>query len=203
LVVNLGDGDGTFGPDIGSGQAQIRFSGSSFVLRDVNGDGQLDAINPGNNAALGDGAGHFFAAPRPSFGLPGGSIAVADVNGDGKLDVIGQTTNRLLISTGFGDGSFTDFVFVPVPNLAGLGDVLADDLNYDGLVDLIMANEGELDLLLNNGDGTYQAPIRLHAPGVTRASNRPISSVPTVLADVNQDGLLDLLAAETVLLRKH
>jgi|ERR1035437_1605794 hypothetical protein len=69
--------------------------------------------------------------------------------------------------------------------------VAAADVNGDGNVDLISANEssGTLTILTNNGSGSYGSNTTLHtSPG-------PVS---VVVADVNGDGTADLICACSV-----
>ncbi|MES2220019.1 MAG: FG-GAP-like repeat-containing protein [Acidobacteriota bacterium] len=73
--------------------------------------------------------------------------------------------------------------------------VLHGDLNGDGHEDLITIARpqwedgpaGNFSSVLSNGDGTYKAPITYTFPSVN-------GGIPTVLADFNGDGKLDLAA---------
>jgi hypothetical protein len=79
----------------------------------------------------------------------------------------------------------------------GTGSVALGDLNGDGRLDMVVANgcvsgsqcgsmtAGSLDVLLGNGDGTFQAPVS-YFTGSTHVSFATI-------ADVNDDGRPDLL----------
>ena len=123
------------------------------------------------------------------------SIAVADLNGDGKLDLItgNQTDHSISVLLGNGDGSFRNAVTYPVGN-AGNGAVAIADLNGDGKVDIIVPNNNfpstrlyGLYVLFGNGDGTLQTPVGR----VLNANYRDVK-----IADFNQDGNLDVLAAD-------
>ncbi len=67
--------------------------------------------------------------------------------------------------------------------------VAVADLNGDGVPDLVTANStggGELNVLLGNGDGTFQAAVSF-APGISPWS--------VAVADINGDSVPDLVTA--------
>src|SRR5262249_28649081 len=111
------------------------------------------------------------------------------LNGDGKLDMVvadnlNNTANVLL---GKGDGTFQN----PVDYGAGSHpySVKAGDVNGDGKLDLVLANDntsGTVSILLGNGNGTFQAALPA-AVGDTPHE--------AVLADMNGDGVLDIVTA--------
>ena len=99
-------------------------------------------------------------------------MVVADFNADGHLDTAFANNSPMGGMTavfGNGDGTFQDFYSLPLPSISSF-DTQAADLDHDGIVDLILSSESEIDLLINNGDGTFQLPIRLDAPGLVRRS---------------------------------
>src|SRR5262249_18327088 len=129
-------------------------------------------------------------------------VLAADVNGDGTLDLISLTklvdntsgslqASRIDVYLGKGDGTFQPRISTTVPH-GYLLDGAALDLNQDGLVDLVLIDGGgALDVFTGNGDGTFRPPLRYDAPGILRA----------ILADLNDDGLIDILAGDTILFR--
>ena len=209
----LGNGDGTF-------QAPLSFSSAggdavSVAISDVNGDGKPDIVasnycycsasTVGVLIANGDGT---FQSPV-SY-LTGGarsySVLLADFDGDGKADiavanscaqgndcssgVIGVLINK-------GDGSYN-----PVKTFNPGGQYLyaaaIGDLNHDGNLDLIAANQcstlgcangGSVGVLLGDGQGAFQ-PAKV-------ISTAPISGFQSslVTADVDGDGNQDVLSA--------
>ena len=152
---------------------------------------------------LGNGDGTFQAAVRYSS-VDDYSIAVAtgDFNGDGKLDLaVGNVkcedvNGRCLIPgsisvlLGNGDGTFGAAVTYSSgndawPPLQGSNSIAASDLNGDGRLDLVLSGR---DVLLGNGDGSFQAAQSYNPTGVQAHSE--------VVADFNGDGKPDLAVSE-------
>ena len=201
--VFLGNGDGTFRATMsyGSGGNQAL----SVAVADVNGDGKADLLvanqcatatsggctstNGSVGVLLGNGDGTFQPAVTYNSGAAH-SVVVADVNGDGKPDLI-VAQGDVGVLLGNGDGTFQPEVsYAPG---AGAFSVTVADVNGDGKLDLLVpnvsfsSNNGEVGVLLGNGDGTFQAPTAYDSGGF----------VPNfvAVADVNGDGKLDLIVA--------
>ena len=194
----LGNGDGTFKPaisDVGGANAY------AFAAADFDGDKKLDLVIVTSGTlyvelGLGTGkfAGEVFETSAASFP---GSVVVGDFNGDKKPDLAvtgngAQPGNDFIdVLLGNGDGTFQTAVGYPVglgTNSLGLA-----DLDGDGKLDLIVTNAGitaaggdHVDVLLGNGDGTFQAAA---AYGVATS---PIS---LAVGDFNGDGLPDVATA--------
>jgi len=138
----------------------------------------------------------------PITSLSGGqntlAAAAADLNGDGKLDVV--TANQcaptncsngiVTVLLGNGDGTYQ----APVSYATGeeTKAVAIADVNGDGRPDILAVNacnsncsSGQVDVLLGNGDGTFQPAVAYNTGAV--------SSNSLAVADVNGDGKLDLL----------
>ena len=148
--------------------------------------------NGGNNSVsvlLGNGNGTFQThVDYSGTGSNPRSIALGDFNGDGKLDIAtangGDYTNGLSILLGTGTGTFASPVNY---NLAGNNNysyqVIAKDLNGDGKLDLVLAdNTSRLTVAYGNGDGTFN-------PITYNMGNQEISAA---VADFNGDGLPDI-----------
>ncbi len=182
--------------------------GATFV--DVNNDGRLDLyvcrFGVPNLLFLNQGDGTFREAASEAglaFADASNMAAFADYDRDGWLDVYLQT--NLLDSTAHpggqrdrlfrnnGDGTFTD-----VTDRAGIsGETQGHsatwwDYDNDGWPDLYVANDfAPADSLYhNNRDGTFTNVIDRVVP------HTPHSSMGADLADVNNDGLIDLLVAD-------
>jgi len=181
--VFLGNGDGTFKPEVDYGGG-----GSSITVGDFNGDNHLDVVTSGganNNFAIqfGNGDGTFgFPTTVPTNG-PANFMISGDFNGDGKLDVAIATGTDIAVLLGNGDGTFGPEADYPVLYCLWL---VASDLNGDGKLDLATANAAppnNVSVLLGNGDGTFQ----------TAANYSAYSSATAIIAaDFNGDGKPDL-----------
>jgi len=216
--VLTGKGDGTFNPAVTFKSGG--YAAESVAVGDLNGDGKLDIV-VGNECVshhsckhglvgvlLGKGHGTFrTVVPYATNGITT-SLALADVNGDGKLDIVvanycikyncpnhSSVTAGVLL--GEGNGKFRR---VKTYKAGGYGaaSVAVADVNGDGKPDLIVASqcgskavctdkESTVSVLLGMGNGTFGAPVKFETGGY--------SAYSVVVADVNQDGMPDLVVA--------
>jgi hypothetical protein len=120
-------------------------------------------------------------------------VAVADFNTDGHLDLIVVPNNGFNeVTLLFGRGGTERFgppINIPVGGPPGR--LVAADFNADGKPDLAIsmgdardASVGFLAILLNDGTGKFNAPIRTSLPG---------GPIQPVAADLNNDGKLDIV----------
>jgi hypothetical protein len=191
VSILLGNGDGTFQPQITTSFGANASGMFYMVAGDFNGDGKLDLMAALTNGQievlLGNGDGTFgapIATPvtTDAFAYQLWWLAAGDFNRDGKLDVavplddISTGTRSVAVLLGNGDGTFQ----APVTySMQGNNDIVAADVNHDGILDLI-GDGPQVSVLLGNGDGTFQPEIDT---GVV------ISFL--VLGDFNGDGNLD------------
>ena len=182
--VLLGNGDGTFQTAV-SYDSGGRF-GLSVAVADVNGDNKPDLLVTNGNTSgsvgvlLNKGDGTFqTAVVYDSGGYDTFLVTVSDVNGDGKLDLVVANqcadsscdTNGLVgVLLGNGDGTFQTAVTY------GSGGCNADsvavaDVNGDGRLDLVVANQGVIgsDGSCNNGNGTVGVLMNINGPATTTA----------------------------------
>jgi hypothetical protein len=132
----------------------------------------------------------FMLAFYPS-GAGADIVRRGDFNNDGIPDIItgnngGGSGNGVSVNLGKGDGRFQP----PINSGAGIGtfDMAIGDFNRDGKLDVALAgygssNQGLLNILLGNGDGSFRL-----------VSSIPLSSIPesVTTADFDNDGKLDL-----------
>jgi uncharacterized protein (DUF2141 family) len=216
IAVLLGNGDGSFQPAVTyGGVSEYGSDPNSLAVADVNGDRKLDlvvaGIVPGSaihgivGVLLSNGDGTF--QPAVDYDSGGGlysygsSVAVADLNGDGKPDIavtndcISSLCGNVGVLVGNGDGTFQPAVTYGPGGLQPRSIVIAD-VNADGKPDLVVANgcasspctTGGVGVLVGNGNSTFQ-------PAVTYTATQ--GALGAAVADVNGDGKLDVVVAET------
>jgi hypothetical protein len=195
VSVLLGDGKGSFGTPT---SFDVGYFPSSVTVGDFNGDRILDLVtaDPYNNnlsVLLGNGKGSFGTPTKFAVSNNPNFVVVSDFNSDGISDL--ATTNYIQgnssvsVLLGNGKGSFgapSSFSVGVHPDVDG-NPILATvgDFNGDGIVDLVTANYGSIDVsvLLGNGKG-----------GFGTATNFAVGGSPTsvTVGDFNNDGVSDL-----------
>jgi len=168
-----------------------------MALADLNGDGKLDAVassyaNGTVSVLLGNGDGTFQPAQSFFAGARASSVAIGDFNGDNIPDLaVGHFTGSattVSVLLGNGDGTFQG----PMDYTVGKQPirVITADLNGDGILDLVAANNNSasISVLLGNGDGTFQ-------PNQDYAVGR--SPIGVTAADLNGDHIPDLMVANS------
>jgi hypothetical protein len=191
LSLMLGTSHGVFKTptmiDLGAG---VNGKVTYLETPDVNADGKPDVIcvnHKGVVVLIGLGTGKF----KPPVTYPTTTsypvvVHLADLNGDGKPDVVTSNndgTINVFVNKGKGlfgaAASFTSGTG-SYPSAFVLG-----DFNSDGKVDILIADfqAVNLQLLLGNGNGTFQSPVTLPVP---------VRPDWVVAADFNKDGKLDL-----------
>jgi hypothetical protein len=177
----------------------------AVAVADVERDGTPDIIAANPNAGtvtvlLGDGQGHFHAAPGsplPAGHLPS-DVGTGDFNGDGNLDLVipnHQTPNVTLL-LGDGKGGFRPAPHSPFstksyphPHGVAVGHFCGNDKPLDAVIDS-WGNQ-QVELLVGDGQGSLaNGPMFPAGPG----SDSPLRS-----ADFNKDGAPDIVMPDTAI----
>lgn len=174
------------------------------VLADVNGDGHLDAIlaveKAPNRLYLNDGSGKFnwkkdvfLAAAYDTE-----HVRIGDFDKDGYLDVIfvAEDDRNHEFYLGNGDGTFRE-VSDRLPAKSEANGLDIGDVNGDGLLDIIVGNTGPTPqsfLWLNNPEkpGHFIDYTKEGLPALRWETQS------AKLADLNNDGILDLITGNEV-----
>lgn len=203
LAIFLGKGDGTFVAGPVYTTVSLPYG---ITVADFNGDGHLDlaVANNGTNTVaifLGKGDGAFAKPYSYHVPLPERVLAL-DLNGDGHPDLAvlaycGRdpktcTSGAVAVFINQGHGKFNPPLYFSVKGVGPDG-IASADLNHDGKVDLVVANNNfqsasTVSVLLGKGDGTFKPTV-----------NYPVGGGPAglAIADFNGDGKLDIAVANT------
>jgi FG-GAP-like repeat len=200
LTVLTNDGGGNF---VLASSPNINDASYSVCAVDVNGVGKVDLVSDQLNGTLtlstNNGGGTFGSTSLFHGNYFPDFVCAVDVNGDGKLDLISAnnygdvSSSTLSVFTNDGHGGF---ILASSPG-AGFqaACVVAADVNGDGKVDLVSANYGDmyanrstLTVLTNDGSGGF---VIASSPQV------PDGTISLVATDVNEDGKVDLICANS------
>ena len=163
----------------------------SVVAGDFNRDGNVDiavASNFSISVLLGNGQGSLGSPINTQGGT--NNLVAADFNNDSKLDLFaGDTSTRLLL--GDGTGHFT----TGCGGGSGGNGIAVGDLNSDGKLDLVTSNvlSAKIEAVLGDGTGCVNSPFTIDVLD----EGRPRA---VALADLNNDGKLDIIGGTTVML---
>jgi hypothetical protein len=213
FVEYQGDGHGNFQRPSTANLGPPQYS-NDLLVADFNGDNNVDVITalpmqsviPTGivfNAGNGDGTFKPYVVVSGTSNIVASPtyLAVADLNGDGKQDILIGETSADILFYGKGDGTFdlTNFDSPPTlppinPNISAVPLVAAADVNGDGKVDAIIADDASqtVDVDINNGSGSFMGQSgHYNVPDVTLGIDPGTSHL--AIADVNGDGLPDII----------
>jgi len=210
LYLNLGDG-GT-GDWLGFGAPEVLFTGghnfSAVAVGDLTGDGYADLYFVSYNDTLEDqllinggpdAPGQFteqsserltLAMRQSGFGT---NAVIADFNGDGFNDIAKSEMGPVEIFYNDGSGFFT--VLDQVSQFAHYY-VEAGDLNGDGRLDLVIADDGIDSFLLNQGNGEdgFADFVTFFLPDTTGGFGNNV-----LIADLDGQGFNDIIVTDVAI----
>ena len=231
VAVHPGRGNFTFDPPVPiTAPAAV----ADAIVADLNNDGRSDFVTAnhidGSLTVVLNRGGLVFSATEIRLGPWVTDVTASDVNRDGRLDLLvsagrsehtfGPGEGFAFVLPGNGNGTFGTPTRYDLPR--GPTQVVAVDINRDGLTDLVTGNRSSivrddcgndektwdsLSVLLGNGAGTFTGPWNFSIgdqsltdpldPNFRRFKNR-LKSLNT--ADLNGDGRTDLIASAGAIL---
>ena len=164
-------------------------------IADFDGDGDLDILianeHRPNILLINNGKGKFTneSSKRiPQVPHDSEDIGIADFDLDGDLDIVvvseDDKTNELYLNNG--DGTFTD-AGDRIPVTGTSNSVVVFDINLDGAPDILIGNNGQNNILMNDGKGNFKDETNERF-GVFADVTQDLT-----LADIDSDGDQDLL----------
>lgn len=201
LVPLLSDGAGGFVAGADVQDFEIRWA----LPVDLDGDGADGAVllRPGEIGLVdNDGAGVLTArevasdvVAYPISGAILQEVVLVDLDGDGALDVVTADYQGAALQVAYGDGAGGLGVFAAVSVGDGAQGVAVGDVDGDDVLDLVSANTlaDTVSVRLGDGEGGF---VAASIPEVSVGAG----PARVLLVDVDGDGHLDLLTANTGLL---
>ncbi|SEP86863.1 phosphatidylinositol-specific phospholipase C domain-containing protein [Neolewinella agarilytica] len=195
VFVYLGNGDGTFKPDVITAHTSFTpkagWSTSKHrrLVVDMNGDGRADIVGFGTNQVLmAEGRKNGTFGPEipllNDFGSAKGWVndkherAVGDVNGDGKMDIIGFGYHKVYIALGQGNNRYATVIEATGDFTTKMGwngkdhTRLVADMNGDGKADLVGFGNRGIVIRLSRSEGSTMRFGHVLMPSGLLSDNR-------------------------------
>ena len=164
-------------------------------IADLDQDGDLDILianeHRPNILLINDGEGNFTnesSTRIPQVNHDSEDIGIADFDLDGDPDIIivseDDQTNELYLNNG--DGTFSD-AGDRIPVAGTSNSVVVVDINTDGAPDVLIGNNGQNNLLINDGQGYFRDE------SLQRFGQFIDVTQDLTIADLDNDGDLDVL----------
>lgn len=196
-----GNGNGSFGAGVAMSYLAPGVGGlatpEDLLVADATGDGKLDVIVGGSRGVSivpGNGAGGFADAVTYLRDAQLQDVVFADFDGDGRGDIATRGNTAITLLRGLAGGEFAEPVrLLPLSNENRFAKPVAADFDRDGLPDLLFAT------FIVSERFPMQGVVILpghHSLGLAAPQSQPVEVQiqKMILADLNGDGALDLVA---------
>ena len=217
MTVSLGDGAGGLQT---ARSFRVGDEPALVAAGDFNEDGKRDLVVANSklnevSLLIQNGTGDYAPATSLSVGLKPSFIAVADFNGDHHLDFVtanNNTSSPGTVSVRLGDGTGNFAAAHDFPSGNAPKSLVVVDINQDGKLDLVVANEGyvkvteaglvvfppSVSILIGDGAGGFAAPRALsnELPNMVQPTLANTVTLSIAAADLNNDSKLDLVVAD-------
>jgi hypothetical protein len=165
----------------------VDWTGAAVSTGDLDGDGAVDIVATGaETVVFFNNGSRAVATPGRSLGADSGgsSLAVLDWNGDGFVDIaVGGLNGRSVeVFVNDGSGGFGSAASLQGDGVANVSDLLAADVDGDGLSELVATGSGGTTLLRRAAAG------ELEAVPLASGAGRDLA-----MADFDQDGDQDFV----------
>lgn len=198
LVALTGTGDlgDALGADFDPGEGELR----TLRFVDLDNDKRIDMLRStreSTQAWMNRGAEGFEQVQVDALGydLAVDNVQLTDLNGDGLLDAARLSVGGLRYRLSLGHGRWGDEVEVlglPIDE-SELGLATLDDLNGDGLADLVVVVGREVKLALNRNGRVFTDMTTLTSEDVEGALPLRDGTVTVMTADINGNGSTDIV----------
>lgn len=171
-------------------------SSTSAQSADLDGDGDIDLAvalrSSANKVLLNDGSATFGLQSLVSPKLDSRDVVVANFNNDSYADLFfaNNSTHSSELYLNNGAGAFSN-LSNRIPLAGAFTSAAAEDIDGDNITDLLIGNNGQNQLLQNNGTGFFNSQTLLRLPRISDPSQE------VAIGDLTADGLVDIVVANT------